>query len=57
MDIFINDTFIDTINTPFGFSFIPGELENLRSENELRIISYDTAYNRTENTVIFNVKQ
>ena len=57
MDIFINDTFIDTINTPFGFSFIPGELENLRSGNELRIISYDTAYNRTENTVIFNVKQ
>ncbi|MCX6751272.1 MAG: transglycosylase domain-containing protein [Candidatus Nomurabacteria bacterium] len=57
MDIFINDTFMDTINAPFSFSFVLGELENLRSENELRIISYDTAYNRTENTVIFNVKQ
>jgi len=57
IDIFINDTFLDTISAPFNFFFIPGELDNLRSENELRIISYDIIYNRAENTQIFNVKQ
>ena len=57
IDIFINDIFIDTIKTPFNFSFVPEELDNLRSENELKIISYDTAYNRTENIIPFKVKQ
>lgn len=57
IDVFVNDIFLDTVNAPFNFSFIPGELDNLKSENELRIISYDTVYNITENTQIFNVKQ
>jgi len=57
IDIFINDTFVDTISAPFTFSFIPEELDNLRSENELRIISYDTIYNRAENIQTFRVKQ
>ncbi len=57
IDIFINDNFIDTIKSPFSFSFIPEELDNLKFENELKIISYDTAYNRTENILIFKVKQ
>ena len=57
IDIFINNTFLDTIKTPFNFSFIPGELDNLKSENELRIISYDTIYNSSESTSIFKVKQ
>jgi membrane carboxypeptidase/penicillin-binding protein PbpC len=57
MDIFINNTFMDTINPPFNFSFIPEELDNLKPQNELKIISYDTAYNSAENIVLFNVKQ
>jgi len=57
IDIFINDTFIDTIKPPFNFSFIPEELDSLKSENTLKLISYDTAYNNIENTLIFRVKQ
>ncbi|OGI71435.1 hypothetical protein A3B84_02660 [Candidatus Nomurabacteria bacterium RIFCSPHIGHO2_02_FULL_35_13] len=57
IDVFINNTFIDTIGTPFNFSFIPEELDSLKPENELRIISYDIAYNRAENVLIFKVKQ
>ncbi len=57
IDVFINNIFIDTIGAPFNFSFIPEELDNLKSENELKIISYDTAYNRAENSLIFKVKQ
>lgn len=57
IDIFINNNFIDTIKAPFNFYFIPRELDNLKFENELRLISYDSVYNRTENTLIFKVKQ
>ncbi|MCM2338950.1 MAG: PBP1A family penicillin-binding protein [Burkholderiales bacterium] len=56
MDIFINDIFVDNIKYPFNFSFTPEDLDNLRTENELKIISYDTNYNRSENTVVFKVK-
>lgn len=56
IDIFINNTFIETIKTPFNFSFIPEELDNLKHENELKLISYDTAYNRVENITTFRVK-
>ena len=55
IDIFINNTFVDTVNSPFNFSFIPKDLDNLKQENELRIISYDTAYNKSETTSIFEV--
>lgn len=57
IDIFINNVFINTIKPPFVFSFIPEELDSLRSENELKIISYDTIYNRTESISTFRVKQ
>jgi 1A family penicillin-binding protein len=57
IDIFINNIFINTIKSPFVFSFIPDELDSLRYENELKIISYDTIYNRTESTSTFKVKQ
>lgn len=56
MDIFINDIFMDTIRSPFVFSFIPEELDNLKTENELRIIYYDTVYNRSEIISVFKVK-
>ena len=55
IDVFVNDVFLDTVMPPFNFSFIPEELDNLKSENELKIISYDTAYNRGETSVIFKV--
>ncbi len=57
IEIFINNNFVDIIEAPFNFSFIPKELDNLKPENELRIISYDTVYNRAGNVLIFKVKQ
>lgn len=55
IDIFINGTYLETVKPPFNFSFSPKDLENLQSQNELKIISYDTIYNRSENNLIFNV--
>ena len=57
MDIFINDVYMDTINPPFNFSFTPSDLENLKETNEIRIISYDTLYNRSEYASTFRVSQ
>jgi len=56
MDIFINGVYLETDQPPFNFSFIPAELENLQNDNELKIISYDTVYNRSETNLVFRVE-
>ncbi len=57
MDIFINDIYLGTFKSPFSFSFTPEDLENLKTNNELRIISHDTLYNRSEDTFYFTTSQ
>lgn len=55
IDIFINDIYLGTSTYPFNFSFVPSDLENLQTENEIKIIPHDTAYNTSETTSIFKV--
>jgi 1A family penicillin-binding protein len=57
MDIFINGIYLETINPPFNFSFTPADLENLQNSNDLKIITYDTAYNSSETDSVFNIAQ
>ena len=57
IDIFINDTYVGTSKAPFYFSFTPSELDNLKEINELKVIAYDTAYNKTEVISDFSVTQ
>ena len=57
IDVFINDVYLETLEPPFNFSFTPKELENLQNINELKIISYDTAYNSSQTNSKFKVKQ
>ncbi|TSC77970.1 MAG: 1A family penicillin-binding protein [Parcubacteria group bacterium Gr01-1014_24] len=57
IDIFVNDTYLGTSSLTSAFSFIPGELENLQMENEIKIIAYDSVYNSNEATSIFKVQQ
>ncbi|MFZ2072557.1 MAG: penicillin-binding transpeptidase domain-containing protein, partial [Minisyncoccia bacterium] len=56
IDIFVNDVYLGTSNFPFNFSFIPSDLENLMAENQIKIISYDSAYNRSEASSVFRVQ-
>jgi membrane peptidoglycan carboxypeptidase len=56
MEIFINDIYLETIEPPFNFSFVPADLENLQEINELKIIGQDTAFNSGEALVKFKVK-
>jgi len=57
IDVFINGIYLETKEAPFNFSFTPEELENLQSENELKIIFQDTVYNKSETTSTFKVAQ
>ena len=57
LEIFINNTYIETSTAPFVFSFFPREIENLQPENEIRIIAYDTVYNSSETSLMFKVAQ
>ncbi len=57
IDIFVNDIYLETLEPPFNFSFIPKNLENLQDNNELKIIPHDTAYNSGEITTTFKVQQ
>ncbi len=57
VDLFINNNFIQTLEFPFVYSFIPNSLDDLKSINELKTISYDTALNRSESSVTFKIRQ
>ncbi|KKR70517.1 MAG: Penicillin-binding protein, 1A family [Candidatus Nomurabacteria bacterium GW2011_GWB1_40_7] len=57
IDIFINGLYLETTEAPFNFSFRPEELENLQRDNELKIISYDVVYNRSETAAVFSIEQ
>ncbi|MCE9585656.1 penicillin-binding protein [Candidatus Nomurabacteria bacterium] len=56
IDVFINDNYLSTLKSPFNFSFTPSELDNLKNENELKLVYYDTAYNQNETISTFKVQ-
>lgn len=56
IDVFVNDIFIGSSNkAPFNLSFVPGNLDNIKSKNRLKIIGYDSVFNKGEAEIIFNV--
>jgi len=57
IDIFVNDVFLGSDTPPFNFSFVPSDLDNLKAQNEIRVISYDVASNHMETTSVFSVTQ
>jgi len=57
MDVFINKTYIETYNPNSIVSFTPDNLEDIQTENELRVIVHDSVYNTSESTTTFKVQQ
>ncbi len=57
VDVFINEIFMGSLSYPFDFSFIPADLENLRETNEIKMVSYDSAFNHQETSTTFKVQQ
>lgn len=56
MDVYVNDIYLKTLETPFAFSFIPSDLENLQEVNELKVVAHDTALNKGQDSTKFRVK-
>jgi penicillin-binding protein 1A len=56
MDIFVNDTYLGTSTGTSTFSFTPNQVGNIQTDNELKVIVYDTVYNSSEATASFKVQ-
>ena len=53
-DFFLNNIYLgSTTDSPFGFSFFPNNTENIKEENELKVIIYDSVKNKGESSVFF----
>ncbi len=58
IDVFINNEYQETINSyPFTYSFTPSQLDNLQATNDIKIVAYDSVYNKTETDQTFQVQQ
>ncbi|MES2087942.1 MAG: PBP1A family penicillin-binding protein [Patescibacteria group bacterium] len=56
VDYFINGNFVGSAaRAPWSFVFTPSSIENLKPENELRVVAYDTELNRGETKITFSV--
>ncbi|MFH1402402.1 MAG: PBP1A family penicillin-binding protein [Patescibacteria group bacterium] len=54
-DYFINGVFIGSSQTNNIFSFVPNDIQNIKPENILKVIIYDTVFNKTEKSLVFKV--
>jgi len=53
----LNGEYIGSSNkTPFVFILMLDEIENIKKENELRVVGYDTVLNKKEDVINFKVK-
>ena len=54
VDFFVNDRYIGQIlKSPFIYKFIPSTIEEVRGQNVLRVVGYDSVLNKTEVSVNF----
>jgi Membrane carboxypeptidase (penicillin-binding protein) len=54
--LYVNDTFVETLDRqPFIFRFSPKDLPGLREQNRIKIIGYDSVFDKREVTVDLNV--
>lgn len=54
--LYVNDTFVATLaNGPFVFRFTPKDVSGIREVNTIRVVGFDSIYNKGEATSAFNV--
>jgi hypothetical protein len=57
-EMYINGVIAQTLyNPPFDFSFYPGHIPNIQTDNTLKIVVYDTNGNRSQLTSTFSVRK
>lgn len=58
VDFYINNTYAGSSSvSPFLFSFIPVEISSINQENLLKIIVWDSVYNKSSAETVFNVSE
>lgn len=57
-EYFINDNLIgNSTESPFSYSFIPNEFDNIGIENKLKVIVYDSAMNKGQTETLFGITE
>ncbi len=56
-EVYLNNRYVltDTTENP-QISFVPADIGNLEEDNQLRVVMYDQAYNKSQATIHFSVK-
>jgi len=54
-EYYVNDVFIGSSNNS-NFSFIPNNINSIKTQNTLKIITYDSVFNKKISTTLFNIK-
>jgi len=54
-EYYVNDIFIGSSNTN-NFSFSPSDINSIKNSNTLRVISYDSVFNKVDSIKVFNVR-
>ncbi len=56
VDYFVNGAFIGSATRyPWSFSFLPSDIDNLSTDNEIEVVAYDNVLNRSEIKIPFKV--
>ncbi|MEK7607701.1 MAG: PBP1A family penicillin-binding protein [Patescibacteria group bacterium] len=56
VSLYVNDTYINTIEKQsFSFRLSPREITNIREINRIKVVAYDSVYNRSEANATFSV--
>jgi hypothetical protein len=58
IEYYLNGIYIgNSIKDPFIFSFIPQDFNYIKQTNELKVVVYDSVFNKTESVILFDVEQ
>ena len=56
IDVFLNGIYLETLEQPFTYSFIPSEMPNIEHSNELKIIATNSVRSISETNTRFTVE-
>ncbi|TSD03166.1 MAG: 1A family penicillin-binding protein [Parcubacteria group bacterium Athens0714_16] len=56
IDFYVNSYYIGSSNKkPFSLSFVPSDINNITTTNEIKAVGYDSVFNRTESSINITV--
>jgi len=56
IDLFVNGRYINSAKVkPFLFSFVPNDIDSIQNENELRLVGYDSVFNKGEKIITLRI--